>query len=115
MGKILSWSRRLVRGRTWAGGGLPNPTDESLTGFLQTSPARSKNGLAHAKLRFAVAQICLRSDADTGDSPKSTDDSLTDFLRISRTRSKSGLAHAETLFEAAEICSCAGGGLMHAE
>ena len=30
-------------------GGLPKPTDDSLTGFLQASSARSKMGLAHAE------------------------------------------------------------------
>ena len=32
-----------------ARGGLPKPTDDSLTGCLQASPDRSKRGSAHAK------------------------------------------------------------------
>ena len=39
-----------------ARGGLPKPTDDSLTGFLQASPDRSKMGSMHAKMRIPRAR-----------------------------------------------------------
>ena len=46
-------------------GGLSKPTDDSLTGFLQTSHGRSKFGLAHAKLIFRQPPS-LRGDGPEG-------------------------------------------------
>ena len=39
-----------------ARGGLPKPTDDSLTGFLQASPDRLKLGSMHAKMRIPRAR-----------------------------------------------------------
>ena len=47
-----------------ARGGLPKPTDDSLTDFLQASPDRSKRGSAHAK------QLSSQPPSQRGDGPE---------------------------------------------
>ena len=78
-----SWPRSGGSSSDAAEGGLPKPTDDSLTGFLQAPFCRSKKGSVHAKQLWGWSRCLLlkqhlwsQPPSQRGDGPEGRGESL---------------------------------------